>query len=122
MTRLTLKYRCALDVAMRLNMVEVGDELYKALELHEYFWDSNVGKWELHPVEQAEPPTKLVNIRVWADAEIVEDAADDLIRSYQQLGFSVAQKSERYLCRPPKQLEARVYVAFIPPEKKIKQR
>lgn len=120
MPKMTAKYSSALDIVRfkGLKIAQNGnqEELYQALQKVGFFWDSNIKRWEEHDIEQAEEPTKLLMVRVWADAEIVEDMADDLVRISKKW-FELVEKSPVYPCRPPKQREGRVYLKFLPKQR-----
>lgn len=121
MPKLTVKYRSALAVAQVEGLKETGEALYEALAKRQYFWDSAEGEWRCADIADADPPTPLVRLRVWSDAELVEDAADDIVRVLvETYGYTLVEQSKAYPCRPPKQLEARVYLSFNPPAKKRK--
>lgn len=129
MPKMTAKYSEALATLRQHNslLCIVGDidnqeELYSLLQQHGYFWNSKARVWEFHEPEAAEPPTPLIMIRVWADAEITPKVADDLqyaLDNYPRTaGWRLIKRSDAYLCRPPKQREARIYLEFLPPERK----
>lgn len=91
------------------------DELYATLNKAGFHWDSGSKEWQFHAPEAADDPTPLVMIRVWADAEIVEEAADEVIEHLKR--FRLVERSRPYPCRPPKQFESRVYLKFLPEAK-----
>ncbi len=62
---------------------------------------------------EADPPTELIRLRVWADARFVEQVADECVFAVAAKGLRLVEKSDPYNCRPPKQLEARVYLSFM---------
>ncbi len=118
MPKMTAKYTAALSAGRAEGLKQTGEDLYKALAERNYSWNNRVGLWECLPMMDADPPTTLIHFRVWADAEIVADVADDTAQALKALGFILQEKSDPYPCRPPKQLEARVYLIFQPPAKK----
>ena len=111
MPKMTAKYTAALAAGRAEGLKETGEELYQALA-------KQTGFWECAPIEDADAPSQFVRLRVWADAEIVEDFAGDIAGALEALGFKLAEKSPAYPCRPPKQLEARVYLTLLPPSKR----
>ena len=113
--RMTAKYKTARDTAYFRNIPPEGsqEELYERLQAAGFFWNSDSKVWEEFDIEDADDPTRLVMIRVWADAEIVEEAADDLVSKTKKF-FELIERSKPYPCRPPKQREARVYLKFLP--------
>jgi hypothetical protein len=121
MPKMTAKYSNALEAARQAGIkARPGidqEELYSLLSESNHMWDSDQKQWIALMEEPAEKPTELVMVRVWADMEIVEEAADDIEATYQKRGYALLERSEPYRCRPPKQLEARVYLKFTPPGK-----
>jgi hypothetical protein len=117
MPKLTKKYSAALDAAYALQIQIPKDQetLYELIEKNGHQWDSDQGAWIDLANEPAEDPTPLLMVRVWADAEIVEEYADlielKIIKSKQA---KLIERSKVYLCRPPKQLEGRIYLKFMP--------
>jgi hypothetical protein len=53
-------------------------------------------------------------VRVWAESGEKLDQAVRLIEAAFAQGFARIYKSLPYPCRPPKQLESRVYLDFLP--------
>jgi hypothetical protein len=121
---MTAKYSMALEAARQYGLtVRPGidqEELYSLLQESNHQWDSDRKAWIALMEEPADDPTPLVMVRVWADMEIVEEAADDVESAYKKRGYRLFERSEPYRCRPPKQLEARVYLKFTPPGKAAK--
>lgn len=108
--RITEKYRKATEIAQSLNLTtENREELYQQLNSHSYFWNSEKKDWEKISTK-ADPPTELIKIRIWADARITESVASELIEALAKKGLRVMNCSEPYLCRPPKNLESRIYM------------
>lgn len=120
MPKMTAKYEQALHTALQrakikpsqINQMTSQEQLYQALQSAGYFWDSAGKKWVYHAPAEAHDPTPLVMVRVWADAEIVEEAADEVVERLAR--FTLIERSTPYPCRPPKQLESRVYLKFMP--------
>lgn len=97
MPKQTAKYRGACDVARRHNIALNGNQ---------------PDLYERHDIQDADEPTPLIMVRVWANAEIAEEAADDIIN--QAKDWVLVERSKAYPCRPPKQREARIYLRFLP--------
>lgn len=122
MPKMTVKYAAALNVAERhyigFNRAQETDQnsLYTRLQESGYFWDSTLKHWEYHEPADADAPTPLVMLRVWADGEILEEAVNDLLTLIKRskLPWDLIEKSPPYGCRPPKQREGRVYLKFLP--------
>ena len=105
----TKKYVAAEAIALALG-IEVNDDIYRNLEQHNYFWHSEEGDW--FKAGPPEPPTNLIRIRLWADGEKVKEDCDILLHALKGHGFVLEERSEPYACRPPKQLESRIYLTF----------
>lgn len=112
--KMTAKYSSARMTALKESLDVSGsqEDLYQRLQKAGLFWDSDKKAWWYAPEEKADPATPMIMIRVWADAEIVEEAADEIVKKLKL--FSLVEKSPVYPCRPPKQLEGRVYLKFLP--------
>lgn len=116
---MTAKYRAALDTARRLGLPDLdNDALYQTLSDRDYFYDSKLVTWTLEPKEDADPPSKVIHLRVWTDGEVVDDFATDIANMMEGSGFYLQEKSKVYPFRPPKNRDARVYLTFAPPEKR----
>jgi hypothetical protein len=115
MPKMTAKYSAARMTALKESLDISGnqEDLYQRLQKAGWFWDSDKKSWWYAPEEAADPATPLIMIRVWADLEVVEEAADEIIGKTKRY-FSLVEKSPVYPCRPPKQLEGRVYLKFLP--------
>jgi hypothetical protein len=123
MPKMTAKYsgaiRCAHNHNLPASTTKNQEELYQLLQSNGFFWDSQAKQWEEFDIEDADEPTLLIMVRVWADAEIVEEAADDIVRELKhKYRWQLVEKSTPYPCRPPKQRESRVYLKFLPRVKK----
>jgi hypothetical protein len=109
---MTAKYSAAVKAAL-MNSVPVSsdqEELYQILQDNWVFWDSKTKDWTKSKEKPAKP-SELVHVRVWASADQVDMIAEKLITDvYPRL--EMVEKSPVYLCRPPKQLEGRVYLSF----------
>ena|SRR4028119_1794730 len=113
MPKQTAKYASACKKAESLK-IPVGqhqEELYQALNTQGWYWNSQEKLWEKLD-EDADPPTELIRVRIWADSRFVEQFAKDCIESMSQRGLRLIEKTEPYRCRPPKQLESRIYLTF----------
>ena len=119
MTVLTKKYRAALDISKKEHIPAMGDSvsLYKSLADEQYFWYADEGEWKRVSPAEADAASTVLRIRVWADKKIVEDLARDMANMLEAAGFDLQDKSELYVCRPPKQLDGRVYLTFALQEK-----
>lgn len=71
-------------------------------------------KWVEFKAEPADAPCPQVRIRVWAEEGAKLDAAISLVLAAFGNGYKKIVHSEHYPCRPPKQLESRVYLEFLP--------
>lgn len=113
MAKRTAKYSKALEVAQFLKIAPSDSQeiLYRALNEHSWFWDSDRKVWE-EASEIANPPSNLIKVRVWAESSQVGLAADTLVAVYQKCGYELLEKSSPYICRPPQQLESRIYLSF----------
>jgi hypothetical protein len=111
--RITEKYRKALQIGHPLKITTKDrEELYQQLNSNSYFWNSEKKKWEKISLE-ANPPTELIKIRIWADARITEAVASELIEALAKKGLRMMNCSRPYLCRPPEHLESRMYLDFV---------
>lgn len=120
MPKMTAKYAGALAVARR-EFSEVSawpdqEALYTRLQEAGHFWDSQAKRWEYFEPAEADDPTPLIMVRVWADGEIIQEAVDDLVNLVKRskLPWDLIEKSNVYGCRPPKQREGRIYLKFLP--------
>ena len=86
------------------------DELYTELNRLGWYWSSKKSQWERDDRQAID--NNLVKIRVWAKKEIVEELAQHFIESGVDRGLKFIEKSAPYPCRPPNQLESRVYLTF----------
>lgn len=113
MPKMTAKYRVALVVAHHLVLPAIDDQeqLYRALGDRGYFWDSKSQRWEEN-LEPADAPTDLVRVRVWTGTGSVRDTAYDIRGAMGGCGYELVDATEPYQCRPPKQLESRIYLTF----------
>jgi hypothetical protein len=116
--RQTRKYSQAVAAATAKGISVDGsqDALYQRLTEGGYFWDSGACVWAYAEPAAADDPTPLVRVRVWAASAIVEREAQQEIADRQARGYTLIERSDPYVCRPPKQRESRVYLAFLPPQ------
>jgi hypothetical protein len=111
--RQTAKYREACSTLTFPHQTQ--EQLYQELNRLVFFWNSKTQKWERND-QLADPPSNVVRIRVWAATEKIDQAADAVVESMQQYGLRLVEKSEPYICRPPKQNDSRIYLTFIDEE------
>lgn len=114
MPKMTAKYRAALDAARKQKIKTGGkaEDLYSRLADSFFMWDSKRGEWINLAAEPAHQPMNKIMVRVWAKGEEVQQVAEDLVMALNMVGYSLIQSSEPYPCRPPKQLESRIYIEF----------
>ncbi len=105
----TPKFIAAEKLALEIGL-PIDDDLYSKLEANNWFWDSKQQWWVKG--EEPDPPSNLIKIRIWADKDKVNTDVNNLIQAMDSLGYQLEEKSELYHCRPPKQLEARIYLTF----------
>lgn len=125
MPKMTAKFSGALATARKIwglsakevQRFEDQEHLYQRIVKEGWMWDSDQKEWIELKNEPADEPTRLVMVRVWADLEVVQEAADEVERALKRKKFNLVEKSPVYPCRPPKQLEGRVYLKLMPPEK-----
>lgn len=123
MPKMTAKYSTALALAHRegvganVNGATPQEALYTRLQERGYFWNSDAKQWERFDIAEANPPMEGVLIRVWAATEHAQKAAQAVAHALRAVhGWRLVETSEPYQCRPPKQLESRVYLKFMPRE------
>ena len=104
----TKKFVAAEETALKIG-INVDSDIYKNLEAANYFWDSESGKWSQG--EEPDPPSRLLKIRVWADTEKIQQDCEEIFEALDPW-FILEEQSEPYTCRPPKQLESRIYLTF----------
>lgn len=122
MPKLTAKYKAALNAAykLQLQIPKDQDTLYSVIEEHGHLWDSDAGEWIDLANQPSDEPTPCLLVRVWADAEIVEEYADLIeLKLTKSKRAKLIERSKVYFCRPPKQLEGRIYLRFMPNHKEI---
>lgn len=113
MPRQTRKYSTAIELAERLNITERQNQerLYRLLNEASYYWNSSYQKWEQN-TQAANPPSELIHVRVWAEHSKVEGIAYQVRLGLEDQGYYFAEQSSPCPCRPPKQLESRIYMVF----------
>jgi hypothetical protein len=109
--RMTPKYKAAFKVGTIKGWnTDVDQEvLYHALAQAGLFWNHKAGEWQ--EAEDADQPSDLLRIRVLGPGEAVEAEAQR-IKDFLAQTHELIEASEPYPCRPPKQLESRVYLTF----------
>lgn len=113
MPKQTRKYRTACELADQLNISdrENQERLYRLLNEANYYWNSGTQEWQ-HLNQDAKPPTELIHIRVIAESSKAEGVAYQVRVAMEEQGYHFMESSQPYPCRPPKQLESRVYLTF----------
>lgn len=89
MTRMTAKYKSALNVAHWRNIDSTGDQedLYQRLQNAGFFWNSKGKEWEEYDPADAEEPTPLIMVRIFPyDPKYNKDYLDHLIDRLEQEG------------------------------------
>jgi hypothetical protein len=105
----TRKYSTACDILTFPHQNQ--EELYSELNRLGWFWNPKTQTWERDD-RLPDPSSELIRVRVWADSKKVENVADLVVEGMEEKGFSLLEKSSPYQCRPPKQLESRIYLTF----------
>lgn len=90
---------------------QAQDVLYTELNRLGWYWQAKKKEWERNDAP-AKEATKLIRVRVWAAREVVEDAAELFLENVESMGLRLIEKSSPYPCRPPNQLESRIYLTF----------
>lgn len=114
MPKQTAKYVGASRKAEELG-IPVGEhqeELYQTLNTKGWYWNSKEKIWEKLD-EEADAPTELIRVRLWSDSRFIQDVANDCVEALSKKGLRLVEKSEPFICRPPKQLESRIYLTFM---------
>lgn len=111
MPKRTRKYVAALEAAAELKITNLEDaeQLYQELNERNYFWEPEEG-WL--PGAPPNAPTPLLRIRVWAETSKVEAAAQVVVAILDGSDYRLLEQSKPYQCRPPQQLESRIYLTF----------
>ena len=110
--RQTKKWIGACEISQELNIsIENQERTYRELNENNYYWKSDYQKWILDETNP-DPATQLIKIRVGAEHSKVEGVAYQLRIGLEEQGYIFIEKSEPYKCRPPKQLESRIYLTF----------
>jgi hypothetical protein len=115
MPKMTAKYSSALTAARAAKISTNGDQesLYHKLNEKGLWWDSKEKKWINFNDTPANEPTPKLMIRVWAEGKIVDKQADEVIKGLRGK-FKLISRRGPFQCRPPEQLESRVYLEFLP--------
>lgn len=113
MPKRTVKYVKALEVAEYLQMPNVTDQerLYCSLTESGFFWNPDTKVWE-QTNQIADPPSEVIRVRLWTDSTKVRGVAYQVKTVLEESGYELLEQSEPYVCRPPKQLDSRVYLTF----------
>lgn len=110
----TKKYAGACQIATLPHTSQ--EQLYQELNRLGFFWNQKAQIWERND-RLAEPPSGILKIRVTTASNKIEQLADIAIEAMQQYGLNLLERSQPYICRPPKQAESRIYLSFIDDEK-----
>ena len=116
--KMTKKFSKAMETALnaeilgRYEHVEDQEWLYRKLNDAGHFWDAKVGRWVEFRQEPANAPTPLIRVRVWSESGAKLDEAVSQVKSAFANGYEIINQSAPYVCRPPQQLEGRVYLEF----------
>lgn len=116
MAKRTKKYVAAEQAAKRIGLqVSAGhaDALYTQLNAQGYQWNSEAGTWDDWGALEADQPSGMIRIRCWAAGESVGLIADGVVEAMLAAGLQLVERSQPYPCRPPQQLESRVYLSFV---------
>jgi hypothetical protein len=117
MPKLTAKYAAAWRFAGSPEPKPDAEMLYAHMRGLNHWWNSEAKVWEYHDPAEANPPMEGIAIRVWADARHAEKAAVAVAHALRAVyGWRLVETSAPYPCRPPEQLESRVYLKFMPKE------
>ena len=113
MPKQTRKYKTACELAEQLNIEERdnSERLYRLLNEARYYLGTGSQSWLKNTIG-ADPPTELIRVRVWAEDLKVRGAAYQVRIAMEEQGYIFLQQSEPYPCRPPKQMESRIYLDF----------
>ena len=101
-----------LKIFARGTKVENQEWVYQKLMEHGVFWDSKISKWVEFQKEPANAPTPMIRVRIWGETGEKLDEAVRLVKGAFANGFEVVNQSLPYVCRPPQQLESRIYLEF----------
>jgi hypothetical protein len=114
--RQTVKYKAAVKVAQKSGLMDWATQagLYELLQCNGHMWDSKTGEWLHLPSMEADEPSPLIKVRAWAELGNVEAVSSCIANLMGCVGYELAEKSKVFPCRPPKQLEGRVYLTFLP--------
>ena len=117
MPKQTAKYVAACSTLRKIKQSTAGDQeaAYKRLQDAGFMWNSKSQIWMSLGNEPADKPTKLIYCRVWAAADVVAEVADLVEDAMKARAVMLIERSNPYPCRPPKQLESRIYLKFIQP-------
>lgn len=107
----TEKLRKAEQIYSQLGLKEKysnQEQLYNLLIANNHFWNSQEKRW--FNGGEAEPPSKLIKIRVTTAEYKIELVVEALIKVLEQSNLRLVEQSLPYPCRPPKQNDSRVYL------------
>lgn len=114
---MTAKYAAAWKLFGSPEPKPDAERMYEHLRSVSRYWNSETKEWEYHDPAEAKPPMEGIAVRVWAATEHASKAAQALAHAVGVVyGWRLVETSEPYQCHPPKQLESRVYLKFMPKE------
>lgn len=87
------------------------EELYQELNRLGWWWDAKKKTW-IRDDTPAREATNLIRVRVMASNKKVAEAAQHSVEASGDTGLNLIEQSEPYPCRPPLQLESRIYLTF----------
>jgi hypothetical protein len=105
----TRKYTTACEIATLNHTTQ--DDLYSHLNHLGFWWDAQKQIWERND-QLAEPPSKLIKIRVWTATDQVEAVAASIIEAMATYNIHFLEGSRPFQCRPPQQNDSRIYLMF----------
>jgi hypothetical protein len=111
----TKKYSLALETLKNFPHSN-QEELYSELNRLGFYWDSKKLQW-VRDETAADPATPLIRVRIWAATDEVRFHAEIFKNYALRAGYTIVDETEPYACRPPKQLESRIYLTFLPEER-----
>jgi hypothetical protein len=87
------------------------EELYYALNVAGWFWDSRNKEWNKTNITPYDP-SDLYRVRVTTTTKQENQFADVVTEALESYGMKLVDRTLPYVRRPPYQLESRVYLSF----------
>jgi hypothetical protein len=115
MIRYTRKYRRARAIAPDYPH-QSQEQLYEYLLSKNWFWDSRQGDWKTVSLEDSDPPSNLIRVRVMTGSHLIPHVVDAISDILEVDGFTLLEVSRVYPCRPLKANDSRVYLTLEAPE------